>query len=181
MIHSTGNPNCSISTVDEHRIDTVKVELIVTLHGKRATTLDARDDRWLHAQTTRMGAMSPRVCAAWREKPAMRQLNCWLDGYLSENGLLARYRARVQSMLQAARVPCETPKIAEILRASADAEFAGAIRFDTERSPSDALQGQGPSVGRSARDRDSSVRGREAPSLRAGACRSGSQERLRNA
>ena len=183
LIHSSGDPNCSISSFDAHRIDTVKVELIVTLHRQRATTLDAGDDRWLHTRTTRTGAMSPWVCAAWTEKPATRQLNCWLDRYLSENGLLARYQARAQSMLQAAGGPYETPKIAEILRANADAQFAGAIRFDTERSPSDALQGreQGPSVGGSARDREFSVRGHEAPSLRAGARRSGSQERLRNA
>ena len=41
-------------------------------------------------------------------------------------------------MLQAAGVACETPKVAEILWANADAEFAGAIQFDTDRSPSAA-------------------------------------------
>ena len=54
------------------------------------------------------------------------------------DGLLARYRARAHAMLQAAGVPSETPKVAEILWANADAEFAGAIRFDTDRSPSAA-------------------------------------------
>ena len=111
------------------------MELIVTLHGKHAATLDAGDDRWLHARTTSMGAMSARISAAWTEKPEARQLNCWLDGCLPENGLLARYRARAQSMLQAAGAPSETPKVAEMLWANADAEFAGAIRFDTNRSP----------------------------------------------
>ena len=78
------------------------MELIVTLHGQHAATLDAGDDRWLHARTTSMGAMSARISAAWTEKPATRQLNCWLDGCLPENGLLGRYLARAQSMLQAA-------------------------------------------------------------------------------
>ena len=114
------------------------MELIVTLHGQHAATLDAGDDRWLHARTTSMGAMSARISAAWTEKPATRQLNCWLDGCLPENGLLARYRARAQSMLQAAGVARETPTVAEILRANADAEFAGAIRFDTDRTRSAA-------------------------------------------
>ena len=82
--------------------------------------------------------MLPRISAAWTEEPATRQLNCWLDGCLPENGLLARYRARAQSILQAAGLPSETPKVAEILWANADAEFAGAIRFDTDRSPSAA-------------------------------------------
>ena len=123
---------------DEHRNDKAKMELIVTLHGQHAATLDAGDDRWLHARTTSMGAMSARISAAWTVKPATRQLNCWLDGCLPENGLLARYRARAQSMLQAAGVAYETPKVAEILWANADAEFAGAVRFDTDRSPSAA-------------------------------------------
>ena len=114
------------------------MKLIVTLHGQHAATLDAGDDRWLHARTTSMGAMSARISAAWTEKPATRQLNCWLDGCLPENGLLARYRARAQSMLQAAGVAYETPKVAEILWANADAEFAGAVRLDTDRSPSAA-------------------------------------------
>ena len=111
------------------------MELNVTLHGQHAATLDAEDDRWLHARTTSMGAMSARISAAWTEKPATRQLNGWLDGCLPENGLLARYRARAQSMLQAVGVAYETPKVAEILWANADAEFAGAVRFDTDRSP----------------------------------------------
>ena len=114
------------------------MELIVTLHGKHAATLDAGDDRWLHARTTSRGPTSARISAAWTENPETRQLNCWLDGCLPENGLLARYRARAQSILQAAGVPSETPKVAEILWANADAEFAGAIRFDTDRSPSAA-------------------------------------------
>ena len=114
------------------------MELIVNLHGKHAATLDTVDDRWLHTGTTSIGPMSARISAAWTEKPATRQLNCWLDGCLPENGLLARYRARAHAMLQAAGVPSETPKVAEILWANADAEFAGAIRFDTDRSPSAA-------------------------------------------
>ena len=114
------------------------MELVVTLHGKHAATLDAGDDRWLHARTTSMGAISASISAAWTEKPATRQLNCWLEGCLPENGLLGRYRARARSMLQAAGVACETPKVAEILWANADAEFAGAIQFDTDRSPSAA-------------------------------------------
>ena len=109
------------------------MELIVNLHGKRAATLGAGNDRWLHARTTRLGATSARVSTAWTEKPATRQLNCWLDGRLPENGVLATYRAGAQSMLQAAGVQSETPKIAEILRAHANAEFAGAFRFDTEQ------------------------------------------------
>ena len=114
------------------------MELIVTLHGQHAASLDAGDDQWLHARTTSMGAMSARISATWTEKPATRQLNCWLNGCLPENGLLARYRARAQSMLQAAGVAYEKPKVAEILWANADAEFAGAVRFDTDRSPSAA-------------------------------------------
>ena len=114
------------------------MELIVTLHGKHAATLDAADDQWLHADNTSMGSMSARISAAWTETPATRQLNCWLDGCLPENGLLGRYRARAQSMLQAAGLACETPKVGEILWANADAEFAGAIRFDTERTRSTA-------------------------------------------
>ena len=121
------------------------MELIVTLHGQHAATLDAEDDRWLHARTTSMGAMSARISAAWTEKPATRQLNCWLDGCLPENGLLGRYRARAQSMLQAAGLACETPKVGEILRANADAEFAGAIRFDTDRTRSAAQTGMNDS------------------------------------
>ena len=110
------------------------MELIITLHGKHAATLDVADDRWLHAANTSMGPMSGRISAAWSETPATRQLDCWLDGCLPENGLLGRYRARAQAMLQAAGVARETPKVGEILRANADAEFAGAIRFDTERT-----------------------------------------------
>ena len=111
-----------------------KMELIVTLHAKYAATLDVANDRWLHEGTSSMGPMSARISAAWTGKPATRQLNGWLDGCLPENGLLARYRARAQSMLQAAGVARETPTVAEILRANADAEFAGAIRFDTDRT-----------------------------------------------
>ena len=86
--------------------------------------------------------MSARMPAAWKEKPETRQLNCWLDGCLPENGLLARYRARARSMLKAAGVACETPKVAEIRWANADSEFAGAARFDTDWSPS-AAHGSG--------------------------------------
>ena len=114
------------------------MELIITLHGNHAATLDASDDSWLHAGNTTMGPMSARISAAWTERPATRQLNCWLDGCLPENGLLGRYRARAQAMMQAAGVACETPKVAEILWANADAEFAGAIRFDTKRTRSTA-------------------------------------------
>ena len=114
------------------------MDLIIILHGKHAATLDAADDRWLHAGNTSMGPMSARISAAWTEKPATRQLNCWLDGCLPENGLLGRYRARAQSMLQAASLARETPKVAQILWANADAEFAGAIRFDTDRTGSAA-------------------------------------------
>ena len=114
------------------------MELIVTLHGQHAATLDAADDRWLDADNTSMGATSARISAAWTEKPATGQLNCWLDGCLPENGLLARYRARAQSMLQTAGGAYKTPKVAEILWANADAEFAGAVRFDIDRSPSAA-------------------------------------------
>ena len=114
------------------------MELIVTLHGKHVATLDAVDERWLHADTTSMGPMSASISAAWTEQPATRQLNCWLDGCLPENGLLGRYRARAQAMMQAAGLACETPKVAGILRANADAEFAGAIRFDTKRTRSTA-------------------------------------------
>ena len=114
------------------------MELIVTLHGQHAATLDASDDRWLDADNTSMGPMSARISAAWTETPATRQLNCWLDGCLPENGLLGRYRTRAQSMLQAAGLACDTPKVGEILWANADAEFAGAIRFDTERTRSTA-------------------------------------------
>ena len=137
-IHSTGGSNGSIISLDEHRNNKAKMELIVTLHGQHAATLDAGDDQWLHARTTSMGVMSPRISAAWKEKPGTRQLNCWLDGCLPENGSLARYRARARSMLKAAGVACETPKVAEILWANADAEFAGAVPFDTDRSPSAA-------------------------------------------
>ena len=115
-----------------------KMELIVTLHAKHAATLDVADDWWLHEGTSSMGPMSARISAAWTGKPATRQLNGWLDGCLPENGLLVRYRARAQSMLQAAGVARETPTVAEILRANADAEFAGAIRFDTDRTRSAA-------------------------------------------
>ena len=117
------------------------MELIVTLHRNHAATLNAADDQWLHAGDTSMSPMSARISAAWTEKPATRQLNCWLDGCLPENGLLGRYRARAQSMLQAAGLTCETPKVGEILRANADAEFAGAIRFDTDRTRSAAQTG----------------------------------------
>ena len=41
-------------------------------------------------------------------------------------------------MLQAAGLACETPTVAEILWANADAEFAGAIGFETERARSTA-------------------------------------------
>ena len=109
------------------------MELIVTLHAKYAATLDVVDDRWLHEGTSSMGPMSAPISAAWTGKPATRQLNGWLDGCLPENGLLARYRARAQSMLQAAGVARGTPTVAQILRANADAEFAGALRFDTGR------------------------------------------------
>ena len=84
------------------------------------------------------GEDSILLSAAWTEKPATGQLNCWLDGCLPENGLLARYRARAQSMLQTAGGAYKIPKVAEILWANADAEFAGAVRFDTDRSPSAA-------------------------------------------
>ena len=114
------------------------MEFIVTLHGQRAATLGAGDDRRLHVRTTSMGAMSARISAAWTEKPETRRFHCRLDGCLPENGLLARYRPRAQSMLQAASVGCQTPKVAEILWANPDAEFAGAIRFDTNRSPKGA-------------------------------------------
>ena len=110
------------------------MELIVTLHAKHAATLDVADDRWLHEGTSSMGPMSARISAAWAATPATRQLSGWLDGCLPENCLLARYRARAQSMLQAAGVARETPTVAEILRANADAEFADAIRFDTDRT-----------------------------------------------
>ena len=125
-------------SLDEHRNYKAKMELIVTLHGQRAATLDAGNDRWLHARTTSMGAMSARISTAWTEKPETRQLNCWLDRCLPENGLLARYRARALSMLQAAGLACETPKATEILCTNADAEFVGAVRFDTDWSPSAA-------------------------------------------
>ena len=114
------------------------MELIVTLHGKHAVTLDAADDRWLHEGTTGMAPMSARISAAWTQMPATRQLNGWLDGCLPENSLLGRYRARAQAMLQAAGVAYETPTVAEILWANADAEFAGAIGFDTDRTRSTA-------------------------------------------
>ena len=80
--------------------------------------------------------MSASISAAWTEQPATRQLNCWLDGCLPENGLLGRYRARAQAMMHG--LACETPKAAAILRANEDAEFADAIRFDTERTRSTA-------------------------------------------
>ena len=64
------------------------MELIVTLHRNHAATLNAADDQWLHAGNTSMSPMSARISAAWTEKPATRQLNCWLDGCLPENGLL---------------------------------------------------------------------------------------------
>ena len=114
------------------------MELIVTLHGKHAVTLDAADDRWLHEGTTSMAPMSARVSAAWTQMPAARELNRWLDGCLPENGLLARYRARAQSMLQAAGAPSEAPTVAEMLWANADAEFAGAVGFDADRTRSTA-------------------------------------------
>ena len=41
-------------------------------------------------------------------------------------------------MLQAAGLARETPKVAQILWANSDAEFAGAIRFDTDRTGSAA-------------------------------------------
>ena len=41
-------------------------------------------------------------------------------------------------MLRAAGLASETPKVAEILRANADAEFAGAIGFETQRTRSTA-------------------------------------------
>ena len=44
LIHSTGDSNCSIISLDEHRIDTVKAEIIVMLHRQRAATLDAGDE-----------------------------------------------------------------------------------------------------------------------------------------
>ena len=109
------------------------MELIVALHGKHAVTLDDADDRWLHDEATGMAAMSARISAAWTQMPAARELNRWLDGCLPENGLLGRYRARAQAMLQAAGLAYETPTVAEILWANADAEFAGAIRFETDR------------------------------------------------
>ena len=114
------------------------MDLIVTLHGKHAATLDASDESWLHAGNTTVGPMSASISAAWTEQPATRQLNCWLDGCLPENGLLGRYRARAQAMMRAARVACKTPTVPAILWANADAEFAGAIRFDTERTRSTA-------------------------------------------
>ena len=43
-----------------------------------------------------------------------------------------------QAMLQAAGLASEAPKVAEILRANADAEFAGAIGFETQRVRSTA-------------------------------------------
>ena len=114
------------------------MKLIVTLHGKHAATLDAADDRWLHDRTTSMAPVSARISAAWTERPDTQQLNCWLDGCLPENGLHARYRARAQSMLQAVGAPSETPMVAEMLRANADAEFAGAIGFETQPARSTA-------------------------------------------
>ena len=114
------------------------MELIVNLHGKHAATLDVADDRWRHAGAANMGPMSARISAAWTETPATRQLERWLDGCLPENGLLGRYRARAKAMLQAAGVACETPKVAQMLWANTDTEFAGAIRLDTHRSRSAA-------------------------------------------
>ena len=114
------------------------MELIVNLHGKHAATLEAGDDRWLHAEPTGMGPMSAPISAAWAETSEPRQLERWLDGCLPENGLLGRYRGRAKAMLQAAGVACETPKAAQMLCANADAEFAGAIRTDTHRTRSAA-------------------------------------------
>ena len=51
------------------------MELIVTLHGKRAATLDAAGDQWLHAGTTSMDPMAARISASWTETPATDQLN----------------------------------------------------------------------------------------------------------
>ena len=111
-----------------------------------------------------MDPMSARISTAWTEKPAARQLNCWLGGCLPENGLLGRYRARAQAMLQAAGLARETPKVGEILWANADAEFAGAIRFDTDRTRS-AAQTSGyerltePEIGRRLDEADRVARG----------------------
>ena len=44
--------------------ETTRIELIVTLHGQQAGRLDTGDDRWRHARTTSMGAMSARICVA---------------------------------------------------------------------------------------------------------------------
>ena len=123
------------------------MELIVNLHGKHAATLEAGDDRWLHAEPTGMGPMSAPISAAWAETSEPRQLERWLDGCLPENGLLGRYRGRAKAMLQAAGVACETPKAAQMLCANADAEFAGAIRTDTHRTRSAAARAAtGPSI-----------------------------------
>ena len=35
------------------------MQLIVIFHGKRAATLDAGNDRWLHARTTRLTQHTP--------------------------------------------------------------------------------------------------------------------------
>ena len=140
------------------------MELIVALHRNHAATLNTADDQWLHVGNTSMSSMSARISAAWTEKPATRQLNCWLDGCLPENGLLGRYRARAQAMLQAAGLARETPKVGEILWANADAEFAGAIRFDTDRTRS-AAQTSGyerltePEIGRRLDEADRVARG----------------------
>ena len=140
------------------------MEVIVTLHRNHAATLNTADDQWLHVGNTSMSSMSARISAAWTEKPATRQLNCWLDGCLPENGLLGRYRTRAQSMLQAAGLACETPKVGEILWANADAEFAGAIRFDTERTRSTAQMSgyerlTEPEIGRRLDEADRIARG----------------------
>ena len=129
-----------------------------------AGRMDAAGDQWLHAGTTSMDPMSARISAAWTEKPGARQLNCWLDGCLPENGLLGRYRTRAQAMMQAAGLACERPKVGEILLANADAEFAGAIRFDTKRTRSTA-QPSGyerltePEIGRRLDEADRVARG----------------------
>ena len=73
-MHSNG----SIISLDAHRNDKPRMELIITLHGKHAATLDAGDDRWLHARTTSMGAMSARICAApgGPRRRSRRDLSC---------------------------------------------------------------------------------------------------------
>ena len=77
-MHSTGHSTGSINSLDAHRNDKAGMELIVTLHGHHAATLDAGDDRWLHARTTSMGAMSARFCSTpgGPRRRSRRDLSC---------------------------------------------------------------------------------------------------------